>query len=337
MDVEIGRTGAVAGSPQKAARHFSEITSRGRVAIPRWVRRGAGGRCVAGRCSEAGPFRSGSRRRRRRRPRTRRSDSTGRAATMPMRPCAAAIRPSARRRSRARYPLPRLELFLSRHGGDPRRTPAQVTGASRGPRTLLRLRRARRRRHRTAQRCDRVRDRSGRRRSRASICRPIRPARAALTPATGSRKCRAWTYPRPGYISTAAPCYLKDRMSRPGTIPAASRAWSGSGRPFACRTRRGTSASSARKAREPGIHIPGANCCGDTGLCNFPGSRFARPGQVAWRSRPTLYQVVLYSAPMVLTLPGRARVRHGALEAERAEQLLLGCQAVDRRRATRSG
>ena len=31
--------------------------------------------------------------------------------------------------------------------------------------------------------------------------------------------CRAWTYLRPGYVGTAASCYLKDRITRPVRRP----------------------------------------------------------------------------------------------------------------------
>jgi PAN domain len=33
------------------------------------------------------------------------------------------------------------------------------------------------------------------------------------------RRCRAWTYARPGYVGTAARCYLKDRIKRPRRSP----------------------------------------------------------------------------------------------------------------------
>lgn len=35
----------------------------------------------------------------------------------------------------------------------------------------------------------------------------------------GDNRCRAWTYVRPGYISTGARCYLKDRITRPRHKP----------------------------------------------------------------------------------------------------------------------
>jgi hypothetical protein len=33
------------------------------------------------------------------------------------------------------------------------------------------------------------------------------------------KTCRAWTYARPGYISTAPRCYLKSRLTRPRHKP----------------------------------------------------------------------------------------------------------------------
>jgi len=35
----------------------------------------------------------------------------------------------------------------------------------------------------------------------------------------GEARCRAWTYVRPGYISAAPRCYLKDRITRPRKKP----------------------------------------------------------------------------------------------------------------------
>ena len=35
----------------------------------------------------------------------------------------------------------------------------------------------------------------------------------------GRRGCRAWTYLRPGYVGSAAYCYLKDRITRPQRRP----------------------------------------------------------------------------------------------------------------------
>jgi hypothetical protein len=33
------------------------------------------------------------------------------------------------------------------------------------------------------------------------------------------KRCRAWTYARPGYVGTAARCYLKERIKRPRRSP----------------------------------------------------------------------------------------------------------------------
>ena len=35
----------------------------------------------------------------------------------------------------------------------------------------------------------------------------------------GDNRCRAWTFVRPGYISSAARCYLKDKLTRPRHKP----------------------------------------------------------------------------------------------------------------------
>jgi hypothetical protein len=35
----------------------------------------------------------------------------------------------------------------------------------------------------------------------------------------GENRCRAWTYVRPGYISAAPRCYLKDKITRPRKKP----------------------------------------------------------------------------------------------------------------------
>jgi hypothetical protein len=35
----------------------------------------------------------------------------------------------------------------------------------------------------------------------------------------GDKRCRAWTYVRPGYIGAAARCYLKDKIPRPRRKP----------------------------------------------------------------------------------------------------------------------
>jgi len=35
----------------------------------------------------------------------------------------------------------------------------------------------------------------------------------------GESRCRAWTYARPGYVGTAARCYLKDRIKPPRRSP----------------------------------------------------------------------------------------------------------------------
>ena len=42
------------------------------------------------------------------------------------------------------------------------------------------------------------------------------PCRAACT---ADAKCRAWTYVRPGYGTTAPRCYLKDKITRPRKKP----------------------------------------------------------------------------------------------------------------------
>ena len=33
------------------------------------------------------------------------------------------------------------------------------------------------------------------------------------------KSCRAWTYVRPGYISSTARCYLKNNLTRPSANP----------------------------------------------------------------------------------------------------------------------
>jgi hypothetical protein len=49
---------------------------------------------------------------------------------------------------------------------------------------------------------------------------PADPTGAACAKACdGENKCRAWTYLRPGYISTGARCYLKDRLKPPRHKP----------------------------------------------------------------------------------------------------------------------
>jgi hypothetical protein len=49
---------------------------------------------------------------------------------------------------------------------------------------------------------------------------PPDPAGAACTAACqDDKRCRAWTYKRPGYGSAAAHCYLKDRITRPRQVP----------------------------------------------------------------------------------------------------------------------
>jgi PAN domain len=35
----------------------------------------------------------------------------------------------------------------------------------------------------------------------------------------GEKRCRAWTYVRPGYIGASARCYLKSRITRPRHKP----------------------------------------------------------------------------------------------------------------------
>jgi hypothetical protein len=46
------------------------------------------------------------------------------------------------------------------------------------------------------------------------------PAGAACSAACEDEKrCRAWTYVRPGYIGASARCYLKDRITRPRHKP----------------------------------------------------------------------------------------------------------------------
>jgi hypothetical protein len=35
----------------------------------------------------------------------------------------------------------------------------------------------------------------------------------------GEKRCRAWTYVRPGYAGAAARCYLKSRVTRPRRKP----------------------------------------------------------------------------------------------------------------------
>ena len=42
---------------------------------------------------------------------------------------------------------------------------------------------------------------------------------ACMAACAADNKCRAWTYVRPGYISPAARCYLKDRLTRPQQKP----------------------------------------------------------------------------------------------------------------------
>ena len=45
---------------------------------------------------------------------------------------------------------------------------------------------------------------------------PGGPCKAACE---AENKCRAWTYVRPGYIGSAARCYLKDKLTRPRHKP----------------------------------------------------------------------------------------------------------------------
>ena len=46
------------------------------------------------------------------------------------------------------------------------------------------------------------------------------PAGAACNAACAAdKRCRAWTYVRPGYIGASARCYLKDRITRPRHKP----------------------------------------------------------------------------------------------------------------------
>ena len=42
------------------------------------------------------------------------------------------------------------------------------------------------------------------------------PCKAACE---GDKRCRAWTYVRPGYIGASARCFLKDKITRPRTKP----------------------------------------------------------------------------------------------------------------------
>ena len=49
--------------------------------------------------------------------------------------------------------------------------------------------------------------------------RRTRRARLARRLARPTTRCRAWTYVRPGYISTGARCYLKDKLSAPRHKP----------------------------------------------------------------------------------------------------------------------
>jgi len=35
----------------------------------------------------------------------------------------------------------------------------------------------------------------------------------------GDKRCRAWTYARPGYLGSSARCYLKDKITRPRRKP----------------------------------------------------------------------------------------------------------------------
>ncbi len=39
------------------------------------------------------------------------------------------------------------------------------------------------------------------------------------TACDGDKKCRAWTYVRPGYLGAQARCYLKDKITRPRRKP----------------------------------------------------------------------------------------------------------------------
>jgi hypothetical protein len=49
---------------------------------------------------------------------------------------------------------------------------------------------------------------------------PPDPAGAPCNSACGDdKRCRAWTYVRPGYSGVAARCYLKDRITRPRHKP----------------------------------------------------------------------------------------------------------------------
>ena len=125
-----------------------------------------------------------------------------------------------RRPLRARSALPRLGLLLSRDRKRQRRLLAQVPGHAAGRSDLLRVRRARDRRHRAAQR-----DRS----SSASIAsaattgssrfRPIPNGKSCQLACEGEEGCRAWTYVRPGYVGTSAVCYLKNHITRPVRKP----------------------------------------------------------------------------------------------------------------------
>ena len=48
---------------------------------------------------------------------------------------------------------------------------------------------------------------------------PDASGKACQAACEGERRCRAWTYVRPGYISAAARCYLKSRITKPRRKP----------------------------------------------------------------------------------------------------------------------
>jgi hypothetical protein len=48
---------------------------------------------------------------------------------------------------------------------------------------------------------------------------PDHTGRPCQVACEGEERCRAWTYLRPGYVGTAAICYLKDRITRPVRKP----------------------------------------------------------------------------------------------------------------------
>jgi hypothetical protein len=48
---------------------------------------------------------------------------------------------------------------------------------------------------------------------------PDAAGKACQTACEGDKRCRAWTYVRPGYTAPAARCYLKSRITRPRHKP----------------------------------------------------------------------------------------------------------------------